>query len=138
VARPDNYHTKQREAILNYIASLKDDHVTAAQIAGHFAAERTPVGRTTVYRHLDKLAHDGKVRKYTADGVPGACYQYVASAEDCHGHLHLQCELCGELQHLECDKLSEIQQHVLDSHGFEVNALRTVLYGRCGHCSQNV
>ena len=128
------YNTKQRKAILGYIVSLGGAHVTAAQIAAHFAGEGTPIGRTTIYRHLDKLAENGVLRRYTTDGVSGACYQLADGRQDCHRHLHLKCEGCGALLHLECGALGELQRHVLDAHAFSVNADKTVLYGKCRAC----
>ena len=128
------YRTKQREAILEYIISNKDTHVTAAQVVEHFEKESTPIGRTTVYRHLDKLSESGRLRKYITDGVSGACYQLAEDKEDCRVHLHLKCDGCGKLQHLDCDMLDDIQKHVHDQHSFEVNAMKTVLYGKCDDC----
>ena len=128
------YNTKQREAILSYIISLEGTHVTAAQIAEHFENKDVPIGRTTIYRHLDKLAESGKLRRYITDGISGACYQYSDNNDNCHFHLHLKCENCGELQHLECDALNELEIHILNKHFFEVNALKTVIYGKCNNC----
>lgn len=132
--RPESYNTKQHEAILSFVASLDSGHVTAAQIVEHFREEGVSISRPTVYRHLDKLTQSGKLRRYTTDGVSGACYQHVNSGENCQIHLHLKCEGCGELQHLECEAFDDIQRHVFDEHTFEVNALKSVLYGKCGHC----
>ena len=137
MVRPVNYNTKQREAVLKYVASLDGAHVTASQIVEHFENADVPIGRTTIYRHLEKLTQSGKIRKYATDGISGACYQYVDSSEGCHYHLHLKCEGCGKLQHLECEALNKMQHHIFDKHDFEVNALKTVLYGRCGNCLQS-
>lgn len=132
--RPASYKTKQSEAILGYIASLGGSHVTAAQIAAHFSAQQRPIGRATIYRHLEKLVAGGQVRRYTTDGLAGACYQYTGGGQDCHKHLHLKCESCGVIQHLDCGMLGEIERHILSEHDFEMNALKTVLYGRCKAC----
>ncbi|MDR1668345.1 MAG: transcriptional repressor [Oscillospiraceae bacterium] len=124
------YNTKQREAILSCIRSLGDAHVTAAQIA-----ERClDVGRTTVYRHLDRLTKDGTLRRYAADSVSGACYQYTGEDGCGESHYHLKCESCGKLEHLACEELSAVERHVLGKHAFLVNAQKTVLYGQCGDC----
>lgn len=134
--RPANYNTRQREAILEYLRSLKGTHITAAQIVGHFQKERVKIGRPTVYRHLDSFVESGQVRKYTTDGVTGACYQFTGNTEGCHEHFHLKCEDCGVLLHLECDLLGDIEQHVLEEHAFKLNALKTVFYGKCKTCLQ--
>ena len=68
----------------------------------------------------------------------GSCYQYADGAENCLEHLHLKCEGCGELLHHECDELAILRRHVLDEHSFKVDALRTVLYGRCEKCADGV
>lgn len=120
------YHTRQKEAVLAYLASLGDGHASATQIADHIA----PVGRATVYRILESLTESGTVRKYAIDGVSGACYQYIGGGEG--SHLHLKCEGCGELLHLHCDTVDNVRRHVLDEHAFQVNA--TVLYGKCEQC----
>ena len=129
-----NYKTKQSEAVLDYIISCGDTHITAAQIVEHFEKEEVSIGRTTVYRHLDKLTEAGKVRRYITDGITGACYQYV-EREDCRSHFHLKCESCGELLHFECEKLDGLQHHISTNHAFQINMLRTVFYGMCESCS---
>jgi len=134
--RPDSYKTKQREAILDYIVSLEGAHVTAAQIALHFEQEDVSIGKTTIYRHLEKLTENGNLRRYVTDGISGACYQYVGNEIINNTHLHLKCEQCGELFHLECDALDDLEQHVLDEHAFQVNTTKTVLYGTCDDCLQ--
>ena len=139
--RPESYNTKQREMILNYIASLGGAHVTAAQILENFEKDGVHIGRTTIYRHLDKLTEGRKILRYINDGVSGACYQYVGDGgncgiEGCRAHMHLKCETCGELLHLDCDMISEIQQHFCDVHAFRVNAYKLVIYGECDNCYQ--
>lgn len=132
--RPAQYHTKQREAVLEYIRSQGGEHVTASQIALHFTHEAIPVGRTTVYRHLDKLTASGQLRRYTLDGKAGFCYQYAQAPDACREHFHLKCENCGELLHLQCDTLSETQRHIYETHTFQINTAKTVFYGTCDQC----
>ena len=134
--RPDSYKTKQREAILDYIISLEGAHVTAAQIALHFSKKDASIGKTTIYRHLDRLTENGNLRRYVTDGISGACYQYVGNEAINNAHLHLKCEQCGELFHLECEALDDLEQHVFDKHAFQVNTTKTVLYGTCDDCLQ--
>ena len=136
--RPSNYNTKQREAILAYIASLGNTHVTAAQIVSHFENENISVGRTTIYRHIDKLIQDGKLRKYNVDGITGACYQYIVNNNDRYNQLLLKCEDCGELIHLKCNELDEIHRHIYINHTFKVNTKKTVFYGKCELCFHNM
>jgi Fur family ferric uptake transcriptional regulator len=135
--RPENYHTKQRAAVLSYIASLNGIHATAAQIVKYFNNQDSAIGRTTIYRHLGKLVESGKVRKYTIDGVTGACYQFVSPEDSQRTHLHLKCENCGQLLHMECELFEQIRGHFYDHHIFKINTMRTVLYGKCEACLSN-
>ena len=132
--RSEGYNTKQRGAVLAYIASLGGGHVTAAQIVEHFGKENTPIGRATVYRLLEKLTDSGELRKYTVDGVSGACFQAARADKSCNEHFHLKCEDCGGLFHLQCDTLRKISRHIMNEHTFEINAMKTVLYGKCSQC----
>jgi Fur family ferric uptake transcriptional regulator len=132
--RPANYHTRQGQSILDYMKSLEGDHVTVNQVVRHFEDAEEAVGQTTVYRHLEKLAAGGLIRKYTLYDGKSACYQYVNEEKYCREHFHLKCENCGALIHVECDFLDEISQHLLHSHHFQINMLKTVFYGTCKKC----
>jgi Fur family ferric uptake transcriptional regulator len=133
MGRSSTYHTRQGDQILNYLASLKGKHVTAAAIAGCFEAGEPAIGKTTVYRHLDKLVETGQVRRYFLEGGGGACYQYTGGA-GCREHFHLKCENCGKLIHLSCDVLEDVANHVMKNHRFAINPLKTLFYGTCGNC----
>ena len=132
--RKTTYNTKQSESILDYIASLGDEHVTASKILKHFESSDSPIGKATVYRHLEKLTVNGKLRKYTIDNLSGACFQYVDNSENCHEHLHLKCEGCGMLIHLQCDELEAFSNHIKNKHAFLVNIVKTTLHGKCKNC----
>ncbi|MDR3144796.1 MAG: transcriptional repressor [Treponema sp.] len=131
--RPANYRTRQQRLILDYMASLGDSHVTVHQLVRHFEQEEAGIGQTTIYRHLEKLADRGMLRKYVLSDGKSACYQYVDD-DACREHFHLTCEQCGSLIHLDCDLLDEIQGHLLREHGFQINKLKTVFYGSCSKC----
>ena len=135
--RAAKYQTRQLAAVFDYVKSRKDAHVTAAQVVAHFSHSDMGIGRTTVYRSLDKLTESGKIRRYITDGISGACYQYVEDA-DCHSHFHMKCENCGELRHFECNEINGLTRHLSDSHAFRVDMGRTVFYGTCNTCYINL
>lgn len=134
MSRPAKYNTAQSKAILKYMASLGGTHVTAAEIAEYFGRTGSPIGLTTVYRHLDKLTESGKLRKYFTGGVPGACYQYIADGGDCAEHFHLKCDACGALVHLRCGVLDDVPEHVYEEHSFLIDKSKVVFYGKCADC----
>lgn len=132
VVRPTSYSTKQGKAILSYISALGDKQITVEQIAAHFDENGTPIGITTIYRHLDKLEHSGQVRKLVIDGVPGACYQCVGTCRS--DSFHLKCDSCGKLVNIDCGTADEFGKHILNSHEFRIDPIKTVFYGRCKAC----
>lgn len=128
-----HYKTKQKTIIEEAIKCSKDKHITVDSLAAKLDKMGEKVGRTTVYRCLERLTEEGVVRKYQTAGE-SACYQYV-SGEECHEHFHLKCEECGKLIHIECEKIVDLNAHINEHHGFSVNKLKTVLYGVCKECA---
>ncbi len=126
------YKTKQRELILNYLIENKNHHVIADEIAEHLK-----VGKSTVYRYLDKLVSDGTVRKFYHDDGKSSCYQY-AENNNCNNHYHFKCIECGHLFHVECEHLNEMFEHICKSHNFKVDLCKTVIYGKCENCTTEV
>ena len=127
------YKTKQREIILDYLRHAKS-HVTIDDVTNHLKEDGNKVGRTTVYRYMEKLADEGLLRKYFIEEGVGACYQYQGSEAGCSEHFHLKCTKCGKLFHVDCDFLSEIGVHVFEHHQFRIDNSKTVLYGVCKNC----
>ena len=134
--RPVNYRTRQGQCILDYLKSAGDGHVTVHQMVRHFEGTGEGIGQTTVYRHLEKLTAEGKIRKYALHEDKSACYQYIGDGSNCREHFHLKCENCGSLFHLDCDFLDKIERHLLHEHDFQINIFKTVFYGTCKKCKK--
>lgn len=132
----EGYKTKQRDLILDYFIKNQENHFTAEEIIEHLKQKGTAVGKSTVYRYLDKLVKDGTVRKYFIEEGISACYQYAQSSDKCMHHFHLKCLNCGKLFHIECNYLNEADEHILSHHNFKVDNTKTVLYGKCEECSR--
>jgi Fur family ferric uptake transcriptional regulator len=135
--RPLRYHTRQGQIILDYMRTLGDAHVTVSQLVRRFAGAEeagSAISQTTIYRQLEKLLAQGKIRKYLPGEGEGACYQYAGELQGCREHFHLKCEVCGELIHADCELLDAIDEHLLAEHDFQINAFKTVLYGTCKKC----
>lgn len=136
--RDSGYKTKQKEKILDYLIRNKEKHTNVQEIITFLTAEGNPIGTATIYRQLDKLVDCGMVRRYNFDGKTGACYQYIENKEECHEHFHLKCTVCGKLIHLNCDRLSNINRHIFEKHGFQVDPSQTVFYGKCSECLSKI
>ena len=94
------------------------------------------VGKSTVYRYLEKLVEEGKVRKYFLEEGAGACFQLAGGDENCCKHYHLKCVRCGALLHVECSFLDQVHAHILQQHQFQIDSRKTVLYGLCEQCRE--
>jgi Fur family ferric uptake transcriptional regulator len=134
----NQYRTKQHKEILSYLETRNGKHLTVNDICVNFQEQGKAIGTTTVYRQLERMVADGIVKKYTIDNNTPACFEYVGTQERLSepGCYHCKCEQCGRLIHLECDELAEVQKHLLNYHGFQMNPLRTVIYGICENCRQ--
>lgn len=128
------YKTKQKEIILDYLKSNEDSHVTIDEVFKYLNEQGNKVGRTTVYRHMERLAEDDVLRKYYIEEGIGSCYQYIGEREDYHQHFHLKCTECKELIHLKCSYLEDLNNHILKDHNFKINNTKTVFYGICENC----
>lgn len=130
------YSTKQSRLIENVLKDNSNRHMTADEIFDKLKNCGEAVGKTTVYRHLEKLYADGVVRKFIGGDGDSACFQYANKGATCKSHYHLKCVECGELFHAECDFLNELSEHILCEHGFSVDGSKTILYGVCEHCAK--
>lgn len=128
------YKTKQMKEIMNYLETVKGQHVTVNDICGHFADNGVTIGTTTIYRHLEKMVQEGIVAKYIVDGSTSACFEYIDNG-GCHDNsYHCKCEKCGKLIHLHCNEVENLKKHMLEHHSFTMNPTRTVFYGICSEC----
>ena len=133
--RNNSYKTKQREIILEYLKKYKDEHISVDDILYHLKTNGTPVGKSTVYRYLDKLVKENIVRKYRTEEGKSACYQYFAD-ETCKAHYHFKCSNCSTLFHVDCEVFHDIEEHLKKDHDFYLDSCKTVLYGLCQSCKQ--
>lgn len=128
--------------MLEYLRSVKGQHVTAAEVYEHLAGADTgedggrKIGQATVYRQLERLVEEGFVDKYIIDQSTPACFEYI-DREECGEGLcvHGKCLKCGKLFHLHCDELVELREHLEEHHGFIPDFHHTVIYGLCEECA---
>lgn len=132
-----NYNTKSRKYILEYLESQSNTTVSVQDILNHLNEKSVSVNLTTVYRYLNKLTAERKVIKLTVDDGQRAVYQLMKKKTACDDHIHTQCVKCGKLIHLDCGFMSELKKHLSDSHGFKLKCQGSVLYGICDDCTES-
>ncbi len=124
------YHTKQGKSLLAFLQQHSGEHFHRKELCQRLKQEEIAVGETTVWRYLEQLCQEGKVRKSSPDGK-SVCYTYGC----CDGnHYHLQCTRCKRLIHLDCPDFDRLREHVLSEHGFFVDPLHTTVCGVCRDC----
>ena len=133
------YKTRQRDILLDYLKTVPGRHITAGDICDYFREQGSPIGQSTVYRHLEELVEEGRLNKYHLTASDPACFEYLGedahlSTETC---FHCKCEKCGKLIHMHCDELVEIRNHMLSEHQFTLDPIRTIFYGLCDECAEN-
>lgn len=129
------YNTKQGSMIIGCLRRHGSVHLSADEIYEELRADGAAVGRTTVYRHLDRLCDSGLVRRINAGEGRGACFQLV-DGDGCADHYHMICTGCGALSHISCDAVDEFAEHLFRSHGFLLDNSRTLFYGLCADCAK--
>lgn len=134
--RKQNYNTKARRYILEYMSSKGDTTVSAGDILEYLNLKGENISLTTVYRYLNRLTDEKKVIKFTETEGNKAVYQFKGEHNDCEEHLHIQCKTCGKLVHLDCDFLNKFEAHIMEDHGFSLEYSGSILYGVCRECSK--
>ena len=129
-----NYNTKQKEILIDYLKSRKNEHVTVNEIKDYVNNKGLNVGLTTIYRQLEKLINEKIVAKITIDSHSGAMFEYIEQNKEDSNCYHLKCEVCNKIIHFHCNELNHIRHHMLEDHGFNINASKIVFYGVCNNC----
>ena len=130
------YNTKQKKLIEDFLQKNIERQFTCDEISAFLKNQGTPVGKTTVYRYVEKLAAEGRIRKIIGGAVKSAQYQYIDEAMNCNSHMHLKCLACGEFIHLGCNFMSGVNEHIFEHHRFRVDNSKTVIYGLCEKCAE--
>lgn len=128
------YNTKQKQLIKDIITGYSESQLTCEEISDLLKEKGTPVGKTTVYRFLERLCENGEVRKLTDTNGKSAAYQYIDKNLNCEGHLHLRCTECGKIFHLGCEFMNGVGEHIKKHHRFEIDNSKTVILGTCENC----
>ena len=129
-----SYHTEQKKILLDFLTKNKDRSFTIDEITESIQSLGASVGRSTVYRLVNRLVEDGAVRRFVKPDSRSAAYQLVAG-DHCESHLHLKCLGCGMLFHMDEEISDELVKKIRRSSAFSVDEEESVLYGKCSTCS---
>lgn len=125
-----SYKTEQRKLINDYLVSNKDKFISVEDILEYMRNKKQSVGETTIYRFLKLLESKESVRTEIRNHTK--YYQYISN--ECASHFHLKCKKCGKTIHLDCSSFDNVNKHIKEKHGFNLD-YNTIIYGMCDNCN---
>lgn len=128
-----SYATRRKQLVEEALQAQASGTVSSDELWSVLMNRGEAIGKTTVYRQLEQMVADHRAQK-TRSPSGMILYQYVENIQACDGHLHCQCQRCGQLFHVDCGLLSELTEHLQTAHGFTLDVRHTVLLGLCGMC----
>jgi Fur family ferric uptake transcriptional regulator len=124
--------TRQGTAIDDALAGLGGFH-TAQSLHDELRRRGEPVGLTTVYRQLKKLAADGRVDMVLRPDGEAAyrmCGPAVSDGSSDHHH-HLVCRICGDAVEVAGPEVERWAQQVAADAGFTAVDHTVEIFGEC-------
>lgn len=120
-------HSKQRDAIKNFLMTRKD-HPTADVVYTNVREDFPNISLGTVYRNLTLLADLGEIdRIQVGDGID----HFDATVAK---HYHFICSKCGSVSDLNMDTMSEMNEAASSNFNGRIDDHITYFYGICPHC----
>ena len=123
------YNTEQRCIIERFLLENENTFVSSKDILNYMKKHKIEIGLTTIYRTLNLLEKDNKLRTEVRDHTK--YYQYIKN--ECSNHFHLKCKKCGKMQHLDCEEFEHVTEHIKEEHHFALD-YNTIIYGICEKC----
>jgi len=104
-------------------------HLTAHQVYERLRERLPAVNPSTIYRALEKLAHEGLI-SVSDMGQGAAVYEAVGGER----HHHLVCQECGLVETIGDEVVNRLFSQIEREHQFQVVTNHLVLFGRCERC----
>jgi Fe2+/Zn2+ uptake regulation proteins len=124
------YNTKQKQQILDLFKNNIGNLFSVKEISLKLELNGKATGVSTIYRFLDELAIEGHVKKYKEKNMTK--YGYFSCVKQ--NHYHLKCDNCNEVIHIDCKSITNMRDHILGDHGFEIDIENLFITGRCKEC----
>ena len=121
--------TIQKELVLNAVNHLHN-HATADEVYEFIQATHSHISRGTVYRNLNCLAEEGKIKKLEIPNGPDR-FDHI-----CSTHYHIHCCKCGRAFDVDMEEISDLRDKVKDKHGFDFLDHDIIFKGVCPDCQK--
>ena len=123
-------NTIQKELVLHAVRSLKG-HVTAEEVHALILKEHLSIGKGTVYRNLNILAEEEKIKKVEIPNGPDR-FDYTVRE-----HYHVRCIECNQIFDVDMEEISDLKKRIRDTHGIQFLDYDILFKGICPDCQQN-
>jgi Fe2+ or Zn2+ uptake regulation protein len=124
---PRRHRSRQREQMLAWLRST-DCHPSASQIRDALAGESPGISLATVYRNLEVLLEEGKLREVACEGGPA---RYDGNLEP---HHHFTCERCERIVDVDLAPPRSWTRRLADVSGLHATRVSVSFYGVCDAC----
>ena len=122
--------TKQRKVIYEELCKVTS-HPTVDMVY-EIVRKRIPrISLGTVYRNLEVLAEQDKIRKLSIDG---ARMRFDGNLSE---HSHIQCVVCGRVDDFQVGVSVSLEKLAYDS-GYEILGHKVEFFGKCPECRDAV
>lgn len=130
------YNTCQRQELIDFLAKNQDKQYTIEQLSSELNSSDSlekKIGKSTVYRLINKMLEDGIVRRTVKGTSRQFLYQY-SDIESCRSHLHMKCRQCGKVLHMDDNASQNLMRLLHDNSRFDLDLKDTLLLGKCDKC----
>lgn len=104
------------------------NHPSAEQIYESIIQKHPTISRATVYRNLNSLVEDGKVKRVQVLGGPDHYDRMLKQ------HFHIQCIKCKSVHDIEVSKDLSVELSDVDLKGYRLESYEVVFNGVCPDC----
>lgn len=119
-------NTKQKQLILETLRKEKN-HPTIADLYEKILEIDDTVGQATVYRNVNKLVDEGKIKRIMTD----CGYRYDC---DCNVHYHLVCKKCNNIIDIFDEKYNKMIHRLEEEYSVKIDDSTVVFDGVCDKC----
>jgi Fur family ferric uptake transcriptional regulator len=125
--------TSRRELVLRVLLENEDKHLSAEDVYNLVKAKAPDTGLATVYRTLE-LFHEFDIIHSIDFGDGRKRYELGSGLGQIHQHHHLICTNCGNIIEVNEDLLEELENRVIQQHGFKITNHQLKIFGICKNC----
>ncbi|MDD6301838.1 MAG: transcriptional repressor [Bacillales bacterium] len=120
-------NTFQKELVLKVVRNNMG-HITADEVYEQIVLEYPSIGKGTVYRNLNILVEEGKIKKIE---IPDGPDRFDFTLRD---HYHVKCTKCKKIYDVNMEEIPNLLTLVKNDIGFKFSSYDVLFKGICLEC----